>query len=488
MANLYLRGCPRVSIILFFLTISLFSFSQTQPAADLDQARNGAADSPISPVNWVNGNAGEQNSHYIEGYSIPYRSVMTLLPLYTDITIEIEYDIKHSGHNAIDYLTTYPRLESHTQFGHPAEVVDPVSDYPEIFQFSTFPIPEPSSMYSPVPNQPTNSFNDLPASDRLMTIYNGTISNIQYNVEGNLNASQSSTSLLITFQANDPTVILTWGGHIASRLDWGMEAGEPRSAGGISGSPYHMRLINWTLNNLGNQDRSLSTAAVIVFPPCAISGPEEICVNGNTYEYFADVTTDYDNSAVYSFFWELVDNTSGATISDPTANPVQVVPGTGGSFKVMVTITNLNTNVSSICWFKCPDCIDGGVTVQEIAVVATKADEYICSNGSTQLNALVTGGTEPYTYLWMPASGLSDPNIANPVASPTETTTYTVYVSDNSILQDPGSACNAEASVTVEVGADLSLVLEATDVSCMGSSDGAIDLTVTGGVGPYSYL
>jgi gliding motility-associated-like protein len=45
----------------------------------------------------------------------------------------------------------------------------------------------------------------------------------------------------------------------------------------------------------------------------------------------------------------------------------------------------------------------------------------ICKGQSTQLNA--TGGLN---YTWSPSGGLSNPNIANPVASPTVTTTYTV--------------------------------------------------------------
>ena len=44
-----------------------------QPAANLDQIRNGPANSPWDPANWVNGNAGPQNAHYYEGGSIRYR-------------------------------------------------------------------------------------------------------------------------------------------------------------------------------------------------------------------------------------------------------------------------------------------------------------------------------------------------------------------------------------------------------------------------------
>ena len=54
--------------------------------------------------------------------------------------------------------------------------------------------------------------------------------------------------------------VLAWGGHIATRQDWGTG----NSAVAISGSPYHTRLIDLDGSG-GNQDRSLSADAVI-FP------------------------------------------------------------------------------------------------------------------------------------------------------------------------------------------------------------------------------
>jgi hypothetical protein len=77
-------------------------------AADLDQARNGTASSPTSPVHYQNGNAGAQNSHYIEGHSIAYRLHLTNLttaPPADTHSVVIEWDIKHSSRNAIDYIT-----------------------------------------------------------------------------------------------------------------------------------------------------------------------------------------------------------------------------------------------------------------------------------------------------------------------------------------------------------------------------------------------
>src|SRR5690606_41844700 len=54
-----------------------------------------------------------------------------------------------------------------------------------------------------------------------------------------------------------------------------------------------------------------------------------------------------------------------------------------------------------------------------------------------QLNA--TGGT---SYSWSPITGLSNPNIANPIACPTANTTYTVIVTN-------ANSCTATDSVTI---------------------------------------
>jgi len=53
--------------------------------------------------------------------------------------------------------------------------------------------------------------------------------------------------------------------------------------------------------------------------------------------------------------------------------------------------------------------------------IAGNSLQSVCSGSSIQLNA--TGST---TYFWSPISGLDNPNIPNPIASPSITTTYTV--------------------------------------------------------------
>lgn len=77
----------------------------------------------------------------------------------------------------------------------------------------------------------------------------------------------------------------------------------------------------------------------------------------------------------------------------------------------------------------------------EISTVQADAgsDAAICAGESYQLNA--SGGV---SYSWLPTTGLSDPNIADPTANPGSTTTYTVFVTD-------ANGCTDSDEVTISV-------------------------------------
>lgn len=70
------------------------------------------------------------------------------------------------------------------------------------------------------------------------------------------------------------------------------------------------------------------------------------------------------------------------------------------------------------------DSINVDVTPPFILSASPK-DAFSCIDSAVQLQA--TGGL---IYAWSPATSLSDPNIANPIAKPSQTTTYTVTSSD----------------------------------------------------------
>jgi gliding motility-associated-like protein len=64
------------------------------------------------------------------------------------------------------------------------------------------------------------------------------------------------------------------------------------------------------------------------------------------------------------------------------------------------------------------------VPVTPLAVPNAGPDVNLC-DGQAPVQLLASGGTR---YTWSPATGLSNPNIANPIANPTSTTTYVVSV------------------------------------------------------------
>ncbi|HPE58284.1 MAG TPA: C25 family cysteine peptidase [Bacteroidales bacterium] len=73
-----------------------------------------------------------------------------------------------------------------------------------------------------------------------------------------------------------------------------------------------------------------------------------------------------------------------------------------------------------------------------LSVLVLANPDEVCEGESSQLNAIANGGSGSYSYSWEPASSLSDPTIANPVATPLITTTYSVTVDDgdNTIEQE----------------------------------------------------
>ncbi|MEI7595255.1 MAG: alpha/beta fold hydrolase [Bacteroidota bacterium] len=62
-------------------------------------------------------------------------------------------------------------------------------------------------------------------------------------------------------------------------------------------------------------------------------------------------------------------------------------------------------------------------------VNASTNQNTICNGSSTQISTSLAGNSGTCSYSWLPANGLSSTSIANPIASPTTTTTYTVTAS-----------------------------------------------------------
>ncbi|NUQ49825.1 MAG: hypothetical protein HUU27_07895 [Phycisphaerae bacterium] len=107
------------------------------------------------------------------------------------------------------------------------------------------------------------------------------------------------------------------------------------------------------------------------------------------------------------------------------------------------------------------------------------ADRVIVPGESVQLNAVASNGTPPYEYAWTPTAGLSSATIANPVAAPSQTTAYTVAVTD---------ALGHVGIDTVVVSVAPSLSVDAgPDRAALAGQAVSLFVNVSGGEPPYTY-
>ena len=141
-------------------------------------------------------------------------------------------------------------------------------------------------------------------------------------------------------------------------------------------------------------------------------------------------------------------------ISDVSIASPQVYPSVTRFYYVDIEDANGCSTLDSIL-----------VTIQPLPVADAGQDQTICLGEEAQLSA--SGGTN---YSWIPATGLNNPNIFNPLANPTATTDYEVTVSDN-------LGCSTVNTVTVTVN-PLPIVNAGADQTlCLGQ---IVQLNATG--------
>lgn len=191
-------------------------------------------------------------------------------------------------------------------------------------------------------------------------------------------------------------------------------------------------------------------------PVCSISAMTVItnvkCFGSSTGAI--DLTV-INGTAPFSFLWS-----NAATTEDLTGIPA-------GTYSVTVTDANkCVANVTEIV-------VHQPATAISAQTAVTNISKYGASDGAIDLT--VSGGTGPYTFLWDNGKTTEDLTGLAPG-------TYKVTIKD-------ANECEAIASATLnEITCNLSANAIVTAISAFGANDGKIDVTVSGGTGPFTFL
>jgi gliding motility-associated-like protein len=113
------------------------------------------------------------------------------------------------------------------------------------------------------------------------------------------------------------------------------------------------------------------------------------------------------------------------------------------------------------------------VEVPEPPVFSISPDQVICRYESVQLQMNAQPENAVYTYNWTPTAGLSNPSIANPVATPLQSTTYTCTITT------PSGCASAEGTVDITVQNGDITSFEITPDEVMYCTGGSEELSVT---------
>ncbi|MGI4742916.1 MAG: gliding motility-associated C-terminal domain-containing protein [Janthinobacterium lividum] len=227
-----------------------------------------------------------------------------------------------------------------------------------------------------------------------------------------------------------------------------------------------------TTTNAATQCVGTATVAVTSNPlPIAAPGAAIAMCSGTTAQLAATPV------AGLTYSWSPATGLSNPSIANPT---VTLTNTTGAAITQVYTLTTTNAT----------NCVNTGtlaVTVNPLPGVVPGAAIVICSGGVGQLGSPSVAGL---TYSWSPATGLSNPNIANPTVTLTNTTgaatsqTYTLAVTN------PTTTCTSSGTVVVTVSPVVAGGTIGTDQTvCAGATPAAFSspAAASGGTGSYAY-
>ncbi|GGH13371.1 gliding motility-associated C-terminal domain-containing protein [Mucilaginibacter phyllosphaerae] len=215
---------------------------------------------------------------------------------------------------------------------------------------------------------------------------------------------------------------------------------------------YQYRLGAAEGNNINSLNCRVYTNAISInvtafpLPPTATS--QQVC-EGDA------LTLTATGGATYTWSGPNLQATSQNPVNIPNASAINA-----GTYHLVITSAG-----------NCFTSADVQVTVNAKPVVNVSPTKQICSGTGTTINAFATDAVK---YSWSPAIGLSDANSANPVASPSASTLYTVKVTNASNCVGTGTVqVNVLPTPVVNAGSNKK-IFEGQSVKLDGNAVGDV--------------
>jgi gliding motility-associated-like protein len=256
--------------------------------------------------------------------------------------------------------------------------------------------------------------------------------------------SSSITDVSCNAAANGAITLTINNGTSPFTFIWS-DAGSGQNRTGLAGGSYQVTVT--TANSCSVQGSySVAEPAAIV----AVATPTHTtCFGGNNGSVQLSVTGGF---APYAYAWS----------NGPSTQNINTL--TAATYSVTIQDSH-NCSVST----------SAEVGQAPNVTIATSITNVSCFGlGNGIINLTLSGSSAPYSFAWNDGPATEDRTNLGPGS-------YSVIVTDN-------NACNYTASGTITEPAAIVVTETHNNEGCSGAGTGSINLTVTGGVSPYTYL
>ena len=224
----------------------------------------------------------------------------------------------------------------------------------------------------------------------------------------------------------------------------------------------------------GSQSQSISSLSAGTYSVTVTDSKgclKFIYINVNDYGAPVSSISNYNNTSCFGY------SDGSATVSAIGGIGTYNYLWTNG--QTNATATALSAGIYSVSVSDQNGCLSSStIEIEQPEVLSLQFDPvYVSCNGGTNgaINLTVSGGTSPYSYLWNYGQTVQDLfNLSSGNYEVTVTDSKLCKATDNINITQPNQVVNVTTSKT--------------NVSCNGGNNGAINLTITGGTPPYSYL